>query len=166
MRAFLFILAVIGFYYGMSQYGLSEHAVSRWIKKTQFPDRESSELFCAAIHPTTEVNYSYVYNTLSAKPAATEANALCPYWKEQIVRGAKLSNSRVKISNLRIKRHQKFPFNTATASFDYTVHVFLSYKTTYTITRHETLVFSRNLIGDYRLKSISGSEKLKWPKKS
>ena len=166
MRAFLFILAVIGFYYGMSQYGLSEHAVSRWIKKTHFPNRESSDHFCATIRPTTEVNYSYVYNKLHEKAAATEADGLCPYWKEQIIRGAKLSNSRVTLTNLRVRRHQKFPFNTATASFDYTVEVFLSYQTTYIISRHETLVFSRNLIGDYRLKSISGSERLKWPEKS
>ena len=166
MKAILFVLGIVGFYYGMSQYGLSEHALSRWIKKTHFPNREASELFCAAIHPTTKVNYSYTYNKLREKTAATEAEELCPYWKKQIIYGAKLSNSRVSISNLRIERHQKFPFNTATASFDYKVEAYPSYKTGYIINRHETLIFSRNLLGDYRLKSISGYERLQWPEKS
>lgn len=158
MKALLFIIAVLGFYYGINYYALSEAPVTRWIEKTHFPDSESAENFCKAISPLTKVHFTETENGIKQHVVANSGDSLCSYWKSKTHKNVSHRYTRDNIENLTVTRIQEFPYNQARASFLYT-YSWTDPKTRKEIPYiyQENIRFSRNLLGEYRLISFEGN---------
>lgn len=163
MKALIFILVMLGFYYGINRYGMSEAPFERWVSETQFPSPKASDKFCAALSPNAVVAYETHANGQPATRSINSASALCQHWREYAQSWAKIEHSRTTISDLKITRDNHFPYNAATANFRVMFELFHGRNSTYVYTRDEQLHFKRGFLGDFSITAFSGTENIDIP---
>lgn len=154
MKFFLFLVSVIAFYCGVNYMAFSEGAIERWIKKSQFPDAESAEIFCSMLTPETQIQFTYKIN--NRKPQAVQAtpDGLCQYYKERTIPGAERHNVWLTPKILSHQRSESIPFNQGKSTIEMTIRS----RQSYSATRKLDIELKRTLLGDFQILSIKGHD--------
>lgn len=155
MKSFLFLVSVIAFYLGVNYFSFTEGAVQRWAKKSQFPDEESTALFCNMLQAETIINFNYTINSRSTKTIEPNSSSLCNYYKQNIIPGAKPHTVRVHTKVISHQHSEELPFNKGKSQIEISI-----IKDKLKINRKIDIELKRNLLGDFTILSIKGHDQI------